>query len=204
MNEDYKYNQVYDKDKPTNIEMESKSSHISIKTSYFLKEHIRDTIGAFIIAIFLTVIVRTFIIEAFEVQGISMHPTFYSNDRVIVSLLTPKIFKIRHNDIIVFHPPGNIHTQYIKRVIGISGDLLEIDGNKIYVNHIPLNQYYLSKINIDNRTHLHIKIPLGFYYVMGDNRLHSQDSRSFGLVSKNHIIGKVILRFWPLSRFKFF
>ncbi|RMG71896.1 MAG: signal peptidase I [Chloroflexi bacterium] len=141
----------------------------------------------------------------FVVQGASMEPTFQNDQLLIVSRLNYVFGNPQRGDIIVFHFPGDTTQDYIKRVIGLPGETVEIRDTHVYINGEQLIEPYINEpcdpYHCPDRSWM-----LGDdeYFVMGDNRNHSSDSRSdtVGLISRQYIVGEVLLRYWPLSDFR--
>jgi signal peptidase I len=105
---------------------------------------------------------------------------------------------VRRGDIVVLEYPLDPTVDYIKRVIGLPGDEIRIDGDRVSVNGRPIEEPYVT--SQDSRTHLALTVQPGTYFVLGDNRPHSSDSREFGLVPRENLVGKVDLRVWPPRR----
>ncbi len=134
----------------------------------------------------------------FVVQGPSMEPTFAENQFLIVSRVNYLVVNPQRGDIAVFHYPGNTDEDYIKRVIGVPGDVVEIRDALVYVNDVLLDEPYI------NEPCRPTQCPNEFwelgedeYFMMGDNRNRSSDSRDFGPVGKTFIVGEVLIRYWP-------
>lgn len=154
----------------------------------------------------VVIICRHFIFSPITVQGDSMLPTFEDNDRLIIS----KMSSIERFDIIVFKAP-NINKQYIKRVIGIPGDNIHMKDDILYINGKANEESYVNE-NIDTTLYNQMTgdfnledytsektVPEGHYFVLGDNRWESGDSREFGFISANSIIGEAQFRFFPIQ-----
>lgn len=146
------------------------------------------------------------------VFGASMEPNFYTGERVIVDKVTKHFREFSRGDVVVLNPPGNDDIDYIKRIVGIPGDIVKIKDCNVYISvngeKFILREEYLSpQICTSTSSWLKeghsLKIDGGFYLVLGDNREESADSRIFGLVSKDRILGRVIFRFWPLGKLGF-
>jgi signal peptidase I len=134
----------------------------------------------------------------FIVQGPSMEPTFADNQFLIVSRVHYLLGEPGRGDIVVFHYPGNVEQDYIKRVIGLPGDTVEIRDTLIYINGEPLDEPYINEPCTPNQCADETWV-LGpdEYFVLGDNRNRSRDSRNFGPVSREYIVGEVMIRYWP-------
>lgn len=138
----------------------------------------------------------------FVVDGPSMEPNFETGQFLIVSRLHYILGDPQRGDIAVFHFPGNPDDDYIKRVIGIPGDQVEIRDTLVYVNGVQLNETYINEPCLPSRCENETWVlGEGEYFFMGDNRNRSSDSRSFGVVNREYIVGEVLLRYWPLSDF---
>lgn len=136
----------------------------------------------------------------FVVQGPSMEPTFYDGQYLIVSRIDYLIGDPQRGDVIVFHYPNNTSEDYIKRVIGVPGDTVEIRDTLVYVNGQQLDEPYINEPCTEQRCRdTLVTLAADEYYVMGDNRNRSRDSRAsnFGAVTREYIVGKVFVRYWP-------
>lgn len=150
----------------------------------------------------LFIVIYLFIFQPNQVKGVSMEPTFQSGDYIITSKITYKFKKIERGDVIVFNSPKNPDIEYIKRVIGLPGDKIEVRNNEVYVNDQILPETYISaKTNLwDNgylKENIPIYVPENYVFVMGDNRPRSSDSREFGPIPISSIVGTVIYRYFP-------
>jgi signal peptidase I len=129
-----------------------------------------------------------------RVDGASMEPTLVSGEYVVVNRLSYRLGSPQRGDIIVFHPPVNPEEEYIKRVIGLPGDEVEVKDGMVYVNGQPLQESYLNvKTNYAGTWN----VPQDQLFVLGDNRINSSDSRNWGTVPMNYVVGKAVLVYWP-------
>lgn len=162
-----------------------------------------------IVALILVIIIRSFIFNTTIVMGQSMEPTLHERDRLIC-LVFPKYFSdFDTDDVVVIHAPDGSGQDYIKRVIGVPGDVVSIEQGQVYVNGVEKEENYIHEnvetevYGIDNS-----QWTLGEdeYFLLGDNRNHdkSLDSRVFGPIRKDQIKSKASFRFWPLSDIKKF
>lgn len=147
--------------------------------------------------------IRTFVAEARYIPSGSMEPTLEINDRLIVEKLSYRFRKPERGDIVVFSPTQilqaqNFHDDFIKRVIGLPGEKIEVKGGQVYVNDRPLREKYLEEA--PEYRYGPVKVPLGQYLVLGDNRNHSYDSHRWGFVPQENLIGRAAVRFWPFNR----
>jgi signal peptidase I len=165
-----------------------------------------EVVQALVLAVAISVVLNLWVVQVTEVLQRSMEPTLMQNDRVLVSKLDYRFGSPRRGDIIVFDPPTPSNTPFVKRVIGIGGDVIDLHGGTVFVNG-----------QVDQTPQAHgetlpqlasiaypFTVPAGEVFAMGDNRSFSSDSRTFGAVPVGNIIGKVILRFWPVNRLVFF
>jgi signal peptidase I len=136
----------------------------------------------------------------FVVEGDSMQPNFHSGQFVIVDRVSYMVSQPQRGDIVVFHFPGDVTQDYIKRVIGLPGQTVEIKDTRVFVNGQQLNEPYINEPCNTTRCYDHSwTLQPDEFFVMGDNRNHSDDSRIFGPVKRNLIVGEALLRYWPPS-----
>jgi len=161
-----------------------------------------------LIAVLASFLVRLYAVQTFFIPSKSMNPTLHVGDRILVNKLSVRFGTINPGDIIVFKKPPAEHcddgtyNDLVKRVIGIPGQTLTSKGNTVYVNHKPLKEpwTYWPTLNPPIKK---ITLKANQYFVMGDNRANSCDSRFWGPVARSYIIGKAFFRLWPLSRIGF-
>lgn len=181
-----------------------------------------EIVTTIVLAVVLYVVIQTFGVQTYRVDGGSMETTLLPNQHVLVDKLTPRFEAYSRGDIVVFHPPvtqrGDVSTTcaggtyddsttpYIKRVIGVPGDSVEVKNGGVFINGAKLNESLNGKpyTNTDGNTVplTAIKswtVPDGCLFVLGDHRKRSQDSREFGMVQSNEVIGRAWLQFWPLN-----
>jgi signal peptidase I len=166
------------------------------------KGYLRETAEVLILAIAIAAGIRTFIAESRFIPTGSMIPTLKIDDRLMVEKITYLFHPPERQDIVVFRPPAKLLAQgsdkdLIKRVIGLPGDKVEIKAGKVLVNDQPLAENYINEPM--NRDFLAITVPPNQYFMMGDNRNNSYDSRFWGFVPRDHIIGKAAFRTFPLN-----
>jgi signal peptidase I len=151
-----------------------------------------------------TTLVVTFGFQVARVDGQSMAPTLADRDRLVVNKFTYLVDTPRKNDIVMFYYPINPTEAFVKRVIAEEGDTVRIAGGRVYVNERPVDDSYVSS---EYRSHENFGpqvIQAGYYFVLGDHRNDSSDSREWGLVPKKYITGKVQARWWPLFNVRAF
>jgi signal peptidase I len=157
-------------------------------------------------ALLVAFLVKTFLVQAFYIPSGSMLPTLRDKDRVLVNKLSYDLHEIHRGDIVVFEGPEQAEGQVkdlIKRVIGLPGETVEAHDGQVFVNGQPLSEPYLGDgITTGPLEPQHI--PANHYWVMGDNRGNSKDSRFFGAIDRSLIIGRAFVRVWPVTRLHFF
>ncbi len=172
------------------------------------KRRFRSNIYVIVASLVIATILRVFIVQSFYIPSGSMIPTLKVNDRILVSKLNLAIFGVRRGDIVVFRrPPAdkvdpNIQ-DLVKRVIGLPGDTISAKNGVVYINGQPLSESYLPK-NDPTYNLAPTKVPSGDYFMMGDNRTDSYDSRFFGPVAGSYFVGQVIMIYYPFSHMAFF
>ena len=137
-------------------------------------------------------------IQSSIVEGSSMLPGLENNQRLIVVKAVYHFRDPQRGDIIIIHPPVAPDKQWVKRVIGLPGDTVEVKNHTVYVNNVALKEPYIKEA--PNYTYGPFQVPAGQYFVLGDNRANSDDSHIFGTVPMANIIGKAWLTIWPLDR----
>ncbi len=158
------------------------------------------TIG---LSVFLALGIRTFVAEARYIPSGSMLPTLQINDRLIIDKLSYHFQSPQRGDVVVFSPTEalkrqNFEDAFIKRVIGLPGEKVEIQGGRVYINDQPLREKYIA----DDPSYQYgpVIVPADHYLVLGDNRNNSYDSHYWGFVPRENIIGRAVVRFWPPNR----
>ena len=154
-------------------------------------------------AVYATLIV-TFGFQVARVDGLSMAPTLEDHDRLIVNKLVYEIGEPRPGDIVMLYYPLNPEKMFVKRVIAREGDTVRIVDGRVYVNDVPLHDDYVPAEFRSHDDWGPQVIQQGYYFVMGDHRNNSSDSRHWGMVPKRYIIGKVQLRWWPVPTARVF
>jgi signal peptidase I len=135
-------------------------------------------------------------VPSFKVEGCSMWPTLEDGQYIIVNKVVYKLRSPHRGEVVVFHPPQEGNSSYIKRVIGLPGEVVEARGGRVYIDGSSLPEPYLEETTGRFRQY---KVPDGYYYVLGDNRGNSVDSRSFEAVPEDDIIGRAWITLWPPS-----
>jgi len=162
-----------------------------------------DVIKIVILVAVIVLPVRYFLFQPFFVQGISMEPNFENGDYLIIDEISYRFTEPDRGEIIVFKYPKNPSQRYIKRIIGLPGEIVEIkDGKIIIINEEEsqiLNESKYLPQNIETSGNIRVSLLENEYFVLGDNRNFSSDSRRWGVLPKQYIIGKVYFRAWPFA-----
>ena len=154
-------------------------------------------------AVYATLIV-TFGFQVARVEGQSMAPTLQDQDRLIVNKAVYKLSAPRRGDIVMLYYPVNPDKSFVKRVIAEEGDTVKIADGRVFVNDLPLDDSYVPAEYRSHDDWGPQMIPDGYYFVMGDHRNNSSDSRHWGMVPKRYIIGRVQVRWWPVPDARLF
>jgi signal peptidase I len=166
------------------------------------RSHLAREIVEIVALTLLIFIVVRFVLQTYHVDGASMQPGLTTQEYVMVNKTAYLFQSPERGDVIVFHYPHDTTQDYIKRVIGLPGDTIQTDNTHVWVNGKLLNeQAYISSSY--NQIGNSWKVPPNQYFVMGDNRPVSEDSRSWGFVPRSYIVGKAALVFWPLNKIHF-
>jgi len=190
---------------------------IKIMREFFTS--VLEIIKTAILALLIVLPIRYFLFQPFLVQGASMEPNFFSGDYLIVDEISYRFRLPQRGETIVFYYPQNRNQRFIKRIIALPKETVYIYGSEVYVKTLDNKILDFSGLKyspnivikedeklkeILEKESLKINLKEDEYFVMGDNRLHSYDSRSWGPVSKKDIIGRVILRLWPINNITYF
>jgi signal peptidase I len=167
-----------------------------------------EVIKVVVISLAIIIPVRYFLIQPFYVKGASMEPSFYDHEYLIVDEMSYRFREPERGEIVVFKYPLDPSQYFIKRVIGLPGEKIEFKDGSVYIytadtnRKVKLDESYLADgVNtLGTTADATIEIGPDEYYLLGDNRNHSKDSRSFGAVTGSFIVGRVMFRGWPFSR----
>jgi signal peptidase I len=169
-----------------------------------VKEELVAWLKTLVSAAVYAILIVTFGFQVARVEGQSMAPTLEDQDRLIVNKLVYRIGEPRRGDIVMLYYPLNPDKSFVKRVIAEEGDTVRIVDGRVYVNDVPLHDDYVPPQFRSHDEWGPQVIPEGYYFVMGDHRNNSSDSRHWGMVPKKYIIGKVQLRWWPVPAARMF
>jgi signal peptidase I len=167
-----------------------------------------EIVETLVLTLIIFFVIQTFVAQPYRVEQMSMERTLEPDQYVLVDKLTPRFDPYSRGDIVVFDPPdawseGTQRTPFIKRVIGLPGDVIVVKDGAVWVNDVKLDEPYLYDQQPTTAAQEPARwvVPAGQLFVMGDHRAASADSRSFGTIPKDRVIGRAWLRYWPLSTF---
>lgn len=167
-----------------------------------LRNALVEIVTTVVLAVVIYLVVQTFVVQTFQVQQVSMVPTIQPGEHLLVDKLTPRFDSYSRGDVVVFRAPGTAddETPFIKRIIGVGGDRVELEAGAVLVNGVALDEGYISRGPTDPDCGEDAwNVPQGEIFLMGDHRNQSQDSRCFGTVRVERVVGRAWLRFWPLD-----
>lgn len=166
-----------------------------------------EFIEAVVFALMIFFVCYLFLFQPNQVKGHSMEPIFHDGEYILTDKISYKMGLPKRKDVVVFRSPKNADVDFIKRIIALPGETVKLSGGKVFVNNILLDEtdYLDPSVYTGPESYLtenrEVVIPAGRYFVLGDNRMQSSDSRDFGPVTPNEFIGKVFFRYWPVDRF---
>jgi len=166
-----------------------------------LKKEILDWLKTIVFAFVIAMLIKTFLFEIVSVDGNSMYPTLHNGEKLIANRLVYRFEKPQRGDIIIFRYPSDPKWNFIKRVIAVEGDSVEIKNGKVLVNNREINEPYINEMTLGY--YKLDKVPQNTVFVLGDNRNNSKDSRfpDVGPVPLKNIVGKAVFRIFPFTRF---
>ncbi len=164
---------------------------------------VREVIETIVLTILMFLVIR-FAVQNFNIEGTSMEPSLHNSELILVDKWTYLFHPPQRGDVIVFKAPPSLSQDYIKRIIGVPGDRITINSTTVIVDGVTLNETYVAPANQGNIfDYKHISnmlVPANSYFVLGDNRRGSSDSRDWGFVPKQYIIGRAAFVYWPLQQ----
>lgn len=165
-----------------------------------VKSEIREYVESFAVAILLALFIIFFVAQSFLVQGVSMEPTLQDGERLLVDKVTYRLREPQRGEIVVFAYPKEPRRKFIKRIVGLPGDIVEIRDRTLYVNGQAIAEDYIRGPMY--QPFGPVQVPQGSYFVLGDNRNNSEDSRfrDVGPVPRENIVGRALFVYWPLGK----
>lgn len=164
-----------------------------------------DFLQGIVVFLAILVMIYLFVMSPQEINGASMEPNFHDGEYILTNKVIYKLKDPRRGDVVIFKSPRNKDVDYIKRILGLPGDIVMLKENAFYINGQKLEESYIPDgTSIFGGSYLaensEIMVPDGYYFLVGDNRPHSSDSREFGPIPTRDFIGKAILRYWPFDK----
>ncbi|KJS11210.1 MAG: signal peptidase I [Peptococcaceae bacterium BRH_c8a] len=163
------------------------------------KSALLEILESVAIAVLLAVLIRMFLFQPFIIPSESMYPTLQISDRIMVNKLSYHLGDPSRGDVIVFKYPMDPSRDFVKRLIAVGGETIEVRDSVLFINDEPVSEAYLPS-DLDFNDFGPVEVPPGTYFMMGDNRNSSEDSRSWGMLPEENIIGKAVVIYWPLNR----
>lgn len=159
-----------------------------------------EALRTLVVAFLLAQLIMVSVAQAFQVEQYSMEPTLLPHDRVLVSKFIYRFREPHRGDVVVLRYPRNPARNYIKRVVGLSGEKIRIKDGKVFVNGQPMPETYINGHAMGD--YGPFSVPADHVFVLGDNRNNSEDSRAFGPVKRELVVGQAIIVYWPFQRAK--
>jgi signal peptidase I len=183
---------------PAELRPRNDKSRVSAprRTLPVLSVWLRDLIISLAISAFIIV----FLYQPVKVEGTSMMPSLDDQERIFVNKYVYRLEPIQRGDVVVFRYPRDPSKSFIKRVIGLAGDRIRIEAGEVLVNDNALEEDYVPPAYADQRSYKEIVVPPNSYFVLGDHRTMSNDSRDFGPVNIGYIYGKAVFGYWPMDK----
>ena len=163
--------------------------------------HLRAWLRDIAISSLIAVLIIVFLYQPVKVEGTSMMPWLTDQQRIFINKFVYKFEQIQRGDVVVFRYPMDRSKSYIKRVVGLPGEVVRITSGRVYINGQALKEPYVLTEHLDQRSYPPVRVQPGYYYVLGDHRNSSNDSRSWGTVAGEYIYGKAVLAYWPVDKF---
>ena len=204
---------IYNLAVPEDVDVQTPEEVASSSDSF---KAVRDWIIVLVVALVVALGIRTYVLQQFYISGPSMETTLYQPNRVLVNKLSYRLHEVNRGDVVVFDRVTSNgetiqHDDLIKRVIGLAGEKISISKCVVYVNKVALKEPYLDSRDTEQDDLIErcrqpemaeVVVPAKQVFVLGDNRPQSMDSRMFGAVDKNRIVGRAFVVLWPLSRWR--
>ncbi len=166
-----------------------------------LRRELRSWTRDLAIALGLAIVVMIFLYQPVKVEGTSMNPLLSDQERIFINKFVYRFEPIERGDVVVFWYPLDRSKSFIKRVVGLPGETIEIRMGHVYINGKELPDQFVPPSYLDGSNAAARRIPSDSYFVMGDHRDSSNDSRMFGAVARQYIYGKAVFAYWPVDHF---
>ncbi|HKF21832.1 MAG TPA: signal peptidase I [Candidatus Angelobacter sp.] len=161
---------------------------------------LRSWVGDLLFCVLVCSFIILFVYQPVKVEGGSMEPGLEDQERIFINKLVYRWESVERGDIVVFRYPRDPRKSFIKRVIALPGDTIRISYGHVYVNGKTVDEPYVPEDYLDTRSYPETVIPANAYFVLGDHRSMSNDSREFGPVPRSHIYGKAVFGYWPVEK----
>jgi len=187
-----------DQSRPEELRIRPDKGGVAVapRTLPVLSVWLRDLVVSLAISAFIII----FLYQPVKVEGTSMMPSLDDQERIFVNKYVYRLEPIQRGDIVVFRYPRDPSKSFIKRVIGLAGDRIRIDAGEVFVNGDALEEDYVPAAYADQRSYSEMVVPPNSYFVLGDHRTMSNDSRDFGPVNIGYIYGKAVFGYWPMDK----
>jgi signal peptidase I len=166
-----------------------------------LRRELRSWTRDLAVALGLAIVIMIFLYQPVKVEGTSMNPLLSDQERIFINKFIYRFEPIERGDVVVFWYPLDRSKSFIKRVVGLPGETIEIRSGHVYVNEKELPDQFVPSGYLDDSSYMPRRIPDDEYFVMGDHRDSSNDSRVFGPVARQYIYGKAVFAYWPVDHF---
>ena len=166
-----------------------------------IHREIRTWARDLVMALGLAVVIIVFFYQPVKVEGTSMAPLLADQERIFINKFVYRLEPIERGDVVVFWYPLDRTKSFIKRVVGLPGDQVEIRRGRVYINGSPLEEPYVPRQFSDRSPYGPLRVPPNEFFVLGDHRISSNDSRIFGPVPASFIYGKAVFAYWPVNQF---
>jgi signal peptidase I len=181
---------------PPSDTSEGNQPGLVVSAGRFLFRLLKELIGTIVPAVLIALFINVFVAQAMVVHGPSMEPNLFYDERVVVEKLSYRLQGPHRGDVVVIEVPGQPEP-LIKRVVGLPGDQIAVRGGKVFIDDTVLDEPWTDRVG--GPDYPEMSVPQGQVFVLGDNRAHSNDSRSFGPVAIDRIIGRAWVIYWPLD-----
>jgi signal peptidase I len=175
-------------------------NHIPEPSTPGILAEFRGWLKDILLAVVIAFLMVVFLYQPVKVEGTSMQPELLDQERIFVNKFVYHFEEIHRGDIVVFWYPKDPSKSFIKRVLGVPGDLVSIRDGQVYINGQLVEERYVPRGYQDADSYPPVRVREGHYYVLGDHRNASNDSRSWGLVPRKYIYGKAVFRYWPVEK----
>jgi len=183
------------------VNQPSEPARVESRSESGLHRELRAWARDLVIAAGLAAVIIVFFYQPVKVEGTSMAPSLSDQERIFINKFVYHVGVIERGDVVVFWYPLDPSKSFIKRVVGLPGDMIEIRQGRVFINGKHLDEPYVPAEYMDLSDYAPMRVQPGQYFVMGDHRISSNDSRMFGPVAASYIYGKAVFAYWPVAQF---